>query len=177
MAELERQITTEVFRTGSAPHAKAAAESGVGRWWWAIFIPLAFMAIYGCAADIRWLIVAVAILLLIVPTLALFGYMAALGDRDAAAALFPRKAKFNTDGSIEVKSLPMPVADDEIKPKTPSPLIIAKDDIAAINIRSNHLEIVFGEKKRRLLIPLDAFRNQREPLLVVEAFGKPAVNS
>ena len=185
---IEREIRTEVFRTGCAPHARAVAESGVGRWWWAIFLPLALTAIYGFSVDIRWLILSVAILLLLVPALTLFGYIGAISDPDAVEALYPRRAIFRADGSLLVTTLPLPrdsvdlpqpgtdtyVAEDTAAPKQS---VIRREEIASASYRGKFLEVRFGAAGRRMLIPLEAFESPSDPTILAEAFGKPAVNS
>ena len=171
-----QEIKTKVFRTGSAPHAKAAAESVAARWWW-VAVPLAVIAVYGSLADTRWLIAALAVLLLLLPTLALFGYLSAIGNRDAVAALFPRTASFHADGSVAVNSLPLPSDDGHTASGAPPRLMIARNEINDARLRGRHLEILFGRDERRLLIPLDAFNDPHEAVILAAAFGKPAVNS
>lgn len=177
MALLSQQITTRMFRTGSAPHAKAAAEGGIGRWGWVIIVPLAAVALYGCASDIRWLIAALAVSLLIAPAVALFGYMRTISDRDATAAMFPRKAVFGTDGSVSVVPFPIQTADGTDCGRVPPTMTILPGDINALRFRGKYLELLFDEPERRLLIPLASFESPSDPTILVEAFGRPEVNS
>ena len=177
MRILERQISTDIFRTGSAPHAKAAAEEITGRWRWAALMALAAIAAYGCFWDIRWLIVAVAITLLVIPALALFGYMHAIGDEDAVAAVSPRKAVFDTDGSIIVTQMPTVPDGDAPAPRVPAPVTIGREEIDSIEFRGRLLDRIFQNGERRLMIPLDAFKDPSEPSILADAFGRPAVNS
>lgn len=181
---IEREIRTDVFRTGCAPHARAVAESRVGRWWWVIFIPLALTAIYGFSVDIRWLILSVAILLLLVPALTLFGYIGAISDPDAVEALYPRRATFRTDGSLLITTMPIPRDSEKLpQPGTdadaaaPKKSVIRREEIASATYMGKFLEVRFVAAGRRMLIPLASFESPSDPTILVEAFGRPEVNS
>lgn len=181
---IEREIRTDVFRTGCAPHARAVVESRVGRWWWVIFIPLALTAIYGFSVDIRWLILSVAILLLLVPALTLFGYIGAISDPDAVEALYPRRATFRTDGSLLITTMPIPRDSEELpRPGTdadtaaPKKSVIRREEIASATYMGKFLEVRFVAAGRRMLIPLASFESPSDPTILVEAFGRPEVNS
>ncbi|MCM1070627.1 MAG: hypothetical protein NC210_04275 [[Clostridium] fimetarium] len=177
MNKLELPITTETFRTGSAPHAKRAALKSISRWWFAA-IPLAAMAVYGVAADIRWFITAAAILLLVIPVLILFGYVGAMADRDAIDAQFPRRVRFDTDGSITIWRLSLPTDEGaETNLPEPSPCRVAPSEIDSLAIDGGFVEVVFGSGKRLLLVPVDALPDDGCAAILAGAFGKPEVNS
>lgn len=181
---LDREITTEVFITGCSPHARVAAERGVVRWGWVLLVPLIITAIYGFAVDTRWLILSMAILLLIVPAVMLFGYIEAISDADAIEALYPRKVVFRTDGSVLVSSMPLRSDNEEtprILQETDAAInkqfIIEPGETTLASYRGHYLEVRFGADSRRMLIPLDAFDDPADHTILTEAFGNPAVNS
>lgn len=177
MNKLERPITTDTFRTGSAPHAKRAALKNISRWWFGA-IPLAAMAVYGFAVDIRWFITAAAILLLIIPVLILFGYVGAMADRDAIEAQYTRRVRFDTDGSITVWRMPLPSeSEPEGAPADPAPYYIARSEVSSLTIDGEYLEVRFDGGNRLLLVPVDALPDRASLTILAGAFGKPEVNS
>ncbi len=177
MKQLEQPITTGIFRTGSAPHVKIAAISALKRWW-AAFIPVSVIAAYGIAADSRWLIAALAVILLVVPALLLVGYINAMADGDAVSAQYPRQARFDTDGTITVWHMPLSAKPESGETLTaPAALKIAANEVNNVELNGHYVEVIFGGGKHHMLIPIDALEEQCGLSILLEAFGRPAVNS
>ncbi len=178
MKKLPHTIETNVFRTGSAPHVRNAAERFVARWWWLIIMPFVAQGIYSLLADdVRWLIVAIAIILLLIPAVIMFGYFVAVSNADAVAAMSQRKATFMPDGTIKVNAI-KPVEEQGVPaPRLPEPQTITPDKVTSVTFSGKHLKVTYDNASHSILIPLSAFSEADSPAILARAFGNHEVNS
>lgn len=141
-------VTTPPFTVAPSVHAALAASRILSRYWWAAAIPVATLLILGLS-DWRYAVTALALIFVVLPAVAMFGWFAATSDADAVADMTEHSLRLNPDNTISI-----------IRPEnihtTPADAIISvslfrKNIVVAI--RSNG-------KTQRIIVPVSAFATQ-----------------
>lgn len=143
-------ITTASFAVAPSLHAAMAASRILSRYWWTAAIPVAVLLAIGLS-DWRYAVTALALIFVVLPAVAMFGWFAVTSDADAVADMTEHTLRLNPDNTItiirpgNIHTFP---ADAHI---SVSPF---RKNIV-VNIRHNG-------KTQRIIVPVSAFATQAD---------------
>lgn len=143
-------ITTVPFAVAPSVHAALAASRILSRYWWAAAIPVATLLILGLS-DWRYAVTALALIFVVLPAVAMFGWLAATSDADAVADMTEHSLRLNPDNTIST-----------IRPENihTSP---ADAHISVSLFRKNIVvTISHNGKTQRIIAPVSAFATQAD---------------
>lgn len=141
-------ITTAPFTVAPSVHAAMAASRILSRYWWAAAIPAATLLILGLS-DWRYAVTALALIFVVLPAVAMFGWFAATSDADAVADMTEHTLRLNPDNTISI-----------IRPGNThtSP---ADAHISVSLFRKNIVVTIrHNGKTQRIIVPVSAFATQ-----------------
>lgn len=96
-------ITTAPYAVAPSVHAAMAASLILSRYWWTAAIPVAVLLAIGLS-DWRYAITALALIFVVLPAVAMFGWFAATSDADAVADMTEHSLRLNPDNTISTIS-------------------------------------------------------------------------
>ena len=96
---ISQSVTTPPFTVAPSVHAALAASRILSRYWWAAAIPVATLLILGLS-DWRYAVTALALIFVVLPAVAMFGWFAATSDADAVADMTEHSLRLNPDNTI-----------------------------------------------------------------------------
>ena len=179
IADTSECRATGIFTIPPSLHAWQDMISLANRYWYIPALPM-LAGILAGIADWRWWIVALIILFIVLPTTALFAWIAVLGHEDAVRDIYPHALSVTNAGDITVEYQPMqPDAPDTIgsapdkhtatEAHCPAPCSIPHGNIIGYTTTKNNIIIRYTEQcgpktpvLHRLIIPFTAFRNTAE---------------
>lgn len=143
-------ITTAPFAVAPSVHAGLAASRILSRYWYFPAIPIVTLLIMGLS-DWRYAITALALIFVVLPAVAMFGWFAATSNADAVADMTEHTLRLNPDNTIStirLENIHTSPADSHI-----SVSLFRKNIVVAI--RSNG-------KTQRIIAPVSAFATQAD---------------
>ncbi len=99
----------------------------LGRWWWAVLLPMAVLVVAG-SYDRRWLVVAFGAMCVLLPGLLLLAYYHYALSPEAVRAIMPQRATL-TDNALIVRYYPVDYADARPSGWVPEPRTILRRDV------------------------------------------------
>ncbi len=153
---------TGIFTVPAEAYGRQAISMLAEKWWWVPALPITLAAIIGLS-DWRWLVVAMAMLFVAFPVIAMFAWFSLLTRPDAISGLYPHSITLRPDGTIETTYYPMPQKDEETTAgQPPAGNSITPGTLRRCHIESGRLIIEYNDKPSRILIiPLSAFPTQK----------------
>lgn len=153
------------------------------RYWWCPAIAVAACLTAGLS-DWRWIVVALTLIFVLIPTAAMFAWFAILSRPDVVSEIHPHTVSLTHNDEIIVKYLPLPDPGDADTSSSPgkiplsphSLLTIHTKDLTGIHIDRKYIVISYNtrpipkqKEETELLIPIDSFGSENE---AVEFFKK-----
>lgn len=141
-------ITTASFAVTPSVHAAMAASRILSRYWYFPAIPIVTLLIMGLS-DWRYAVTALALIFVVLPAVAMFGWFAATSDADAVADMTEHSLRLNPDNTISI-----------IRPEnihtTPADALIS----VSLFRKNIVVTIRHNGKTQRIIVPVSAFTTQ-----------------
>lgn len=163
-------VQTEVYQTEAHTYMRAVAEMWLGRWWWAMIIPVAVCFGLGATVNVAFAFIGFMVIFLIAPMVIMFLYFAHALTAEARMAILPHQVEA-TDNGLTVTFVPMNEGDREFPAAD-----IAWTDVKALEWRNHDIMIhLKGTPYRFLLIPYSAMNNQGEFTAACQRHAKTTI--
>ncbi len=143
-------ITTAPFAVAPSVHAAIAASRILSRYWYFPAIPIATLLILGLS-DWRYAVTALALIFVVLPAVAMFGWFAATSNADAVADMTEHTLRLNPDNTI---SIIRPADTHTTASDARASVSLFRKNIV-VSIRSNG-------KTQRIIAPVSAFATQAD---------------
>lgn len=141
-------ITTASFAVTPSVHAAMAASRILSRYWYFPAIPIVTLLIMGLS-DWRYAVTALALIFVVLPAVAMFGWFAATSDADAVADMTEHSLRLNPDNTISL-----------IRPEnihtTPADALIS----VSLFRKNIVVTIRHNGKTQRIIVPVSVFATQ-----------------
>lgn len=175
-------VSTGIFSLQPALLARRDFTRIATRYWWCVAIPVGALLLMG-AVDWRWLVVALAAIFILIPTVAMFAWFTIMSRKAIITEIYPHRVSLTHEGDILVEYFPMPhPGNDETECSgtdchaaattrlhTPPHRIIRNTDITQIGIEGKHIVISLrtdlgkaSDHTDSILIPADTFSSHTE---------------
>lgn len=93
-------MTTEIYRLKPSVYVRQIMTRWLGRYWWALLLPIAVALVFGATADVRFFLVALMLLFLIVPFALSNVYFSYALKPEAAACCGWQSLELDDDGTL-----------------------------------------------------------------------------
>lgn len=143
-------ITTATFTVAPSVHAGLAASRILSRYWYFPAIPIATFLIIGLY-DWRYAITALALIFVVLPAVAMFGWFAATSNADAVADMTEHSLRLNPDNTLSI-----------IRPEGTTPT--TSDAVASVSLFRKNIviDIRRNDRTQRIIAPVSAFATQAD---------------
>lgn len=165
-----KPISTVRFALAPTVLARRDFSRIASRWWWCAALPL-LVCLALAATDWRWLVVALALIFVLIPTAAMFAWFAIASRPSVVNEIYPHTVTFTpASGTISVQYFPLNEHDDTDgdhagTSRVPGSRNIASDQLHRIDIDGKHIAIIYrqpGNQLAELLIPASAFESNTD---------------
>lgn len=175
-------LTSRPFTVSAGKFIRSMVMWRLGRLWWLWLLPLTVASVMAyLSGDVRWIIVALMILLIVVPMIMSWAFFADGLTEEGVTYYFPRTVSVSSK-EIIITYLPKKSTSHEeseanepsvIKP--PKAKIIPAGDIVATIDMGKSFRIRYGQTQRNILeIPINVWegRDRKELMKIIDSWHK-----
>lgn len=174
--------STGIFTVRPSRLARRDISRIVNRYWWCAAFPVAALLIAGIA-DWRWIIVALAVIFLLIPTAAMFAWFTIISRTAVVRQIHPHRVLLFPEGTIVVEYYPGEnndttktdaTSNSTTTPQTPASQVYTRHNINGIQLEGDQLIIAYSHSAKRnditkknygeILIPIESFPSQSEAI-------------